>query len=409
MNPVFCNRPFKKISNQIGQQYFCCCYFRRNPKDNLETPADTLPIDVFTGDLFTQMRRDMLSGEKTEFLENYCGFCHKREKELGFSPRLYFQDFPSELAELFGTDGKYKGGDHRHLELNLNIFGNYCNLQCYECIPTNSSGRVSVYEKLDEKWSKIPGGPTKVDKKTLAVESDIKKVDPDWYAKILENVFDYAHNIETVSFSGGEPALMKSHFDILDGLILSGQSKEINLQYTSNMTVMSLAVLKKYIDNFKSTTIFWSIDGLDKQNSWLRYPTNWETMMVNVKEVRKYLEKHGLGRIHATMTPSLFGMMDFYKFCRWLFLGRFIPDLVNISIANEIDDRSILHPRHLPNDLKEQISDSILKLSPPLYKSMWKERDEEKFQLALQYATELDNSRGTNWKEVFPALVPYIK
>ena len=36
-------------------------------------------------------------------------------------------------------------------------------------------------------------------------------------------------------------------------------------------------------------------------------------------------------------------------------------------------------------------------------------RDENKFQLALQYATELDETRGTNWKEVFPSLVPYIK
>ena len=59
--------------------------------------------------------------------------------------------------------------------------------------------------------------------------------------------------------------------------------------------------------------------------------------------------------------------------------------------------------------LLESISDEIQKLSPSLYEALWMKRDENKFQLALQYATELDETRGTNWKEVFPSLVPYIK
>ena len=71
--------------------------------------------------------------------------------------------------------------------------------------------------------------------------------------------------------------------------------------------------------------------------------------------------------------------------------------------------RQILHHRHLPVEVKEQISDEIQKLSPSLYEALWMKRDENKFQLALQYATELDETRGTNWKEVFPSLVPYIK
>lgn len=410
MNSVFCNRPFNKVMNNIGKEYACCCWRNPNipPDSTLHlTPHETLPIDMFGGELFNGLRKDMLLGEKTELLENHCGKCWDREEKTGFSPRLIFQDFPLELREMFNDDGTYKGGNYRHLSLGLNIFGNYCNLECYECIPTNSSSRMVASKKLDDKWSKIHGGPSR------HVEphqnSDVKKVDPEWFSKIVSNILDHAHAIDELSFCGGEPALMKSHFEILDALVLSGHSQHINLNYTSNMTIMNLSVLKKYIDQFKSTMIQWSVDGLKAENSWLRYPTDWDKMMVNVREVKKYLEKNNKGRLRATMTPSLFGIMGFAKLCRWLYLGGFIPSMIDIDVVNNITFKSILHQRHLPNELKEQISDKIEKLSPSLHKSLWMDRDEEKFQLALEYATDLDNSRGTNWKEVFPELVPYLK
>ena len=410
MNTIFCNRPFIQVMNQIGEEYACCCWFKRHkPLDHTlyPTPHETLPVDVFRNDLYTGLRKDMLLGEKTELLENHCGKCYEREAATGFSPRLLYQEFPLELRQMFNDDGTYKDGNYRHLRLGLNIFGNYCNLECYECIPTNSTSRMVASKKLDDKWSKIHGGPSIYTEPQK--NSDVKKVDPEWFNKIISNILDHAHVIEELSFCGDEPALMRSHFEILDALVLSGHSKNIRLNYTSNMTIMNLSVLKKYIDHFKHVVIQWSVDGLKAENSWLRYPTDWDKMMVNVREVKKYIDKNNKGRLRATMTPSLFGIIRFAKLCKWLYLGGFIPELINIDVVNNINFKSILHQRHLPNELKEQISGEIEKLSPSLHKALWMDRDEEKFQLALEYATELDNSRGTNWKEVFPELVPYLK
>ena len=396
--------------NQIGEEYACCCWFKRHiPLDPslYPTPHETLPIDMFGKDLYTGLRRDMLSGEKTEFLKDHCGMCWEREEKTGFSPRLLYQDFPLELREMFNDDGTYKGGNYRHLSLGLNIFGNYCNLECYECIPTNSSSRMSAIKKLDDKWSEIPDSSLR--RRKLHQNPDVKKVDPEWFNKIVSNILDHAHVIEELSFCGGEPALMRSHFEILDALVLSGHSKNIRLNYTSNMTIMNLSVLKKYIDHFKYVIIQWSVDGLNAENSWLRYPTDWDKMMISVHEVKKYLQKTGKGKLTATMTPSLFGIMGFPKLCKWLYLGGFIPSMIDIDVVNNIAFESILHQRHLPNELKEQISDRIKKLSPSLHEALWMDRDEKKFQLALQYATELDETRGTNWKEVFPELALYTK
>ena len=404
MTSVFCNRPFIEVSNQIDRGYTPCCWFETNNIDS--SPQDTLPIDMFSSDLYNEIRKDMLANEKTEFLQSHCGSCFKREETTGFSPRLLFQDFPHQLREMFEDDGTYKGGDYRHLNLALNIFGNYCNLECYECIPKNSSSRTIAVKKLNDKWSQMNHDDSLKIKEES--NSDLKRVDPEWFHQIVSNILDHAHVIEELSFCGGEPALMKSHFEILDALVLSGHSEHINLDYVSNMTVMNLSVLKKYIDQFKSVSIQWSVDGLKTENSWLRYPTDWDQMMINVREVKKYLQKTGKGRLRATMTPSLFGILGFSKLCKWLYLGGFISSLNNLDIVNDVND-TILHQRHLPVEVKEQISDEIQKLSPSLYEALWMKRDEDKFQLALQYATELDETRGTNWKEVFPSLVPYIK
>jgi len=411
MNTVFCNRPFKQVMNLIGEEYAPCCWINKDKSLDpalYPTPHEILPIEMFDGELFSGLRKDMLLGEKTEFLKSHCGKCWDREEKTGFGPRLIFQDFPLELREMFNDDGTYKSGNYRHLRLGLNIFGNYCNLECYECIPTNSSSRMVASKKLDDKWTKIKGGPL-WSPNGLHQNSDVKKVDSEWFSKIVSNILDHAHNIQELSFCGGEPALMRSHFEILDALVLSGHSKHIILNYTSNMTIMNLSVLKKYIDQFKCVLIQWSVDGLKAENSWLRYPTDWDKMMVNVREVKKYLEQNNKGILRATMTPSLFGIMGFTKLCRWLYLGGFIPSMIDIDVVNNITFKSILHQRHLPNELKEQISGEIEKLSPSLHKALWMDRDEEKFQLALEYATDLDNSRGTNWKEVFPELVPYLK
>ena len=37
------------------------------------------------------------------------------------------------------------------------------------------------------------------------------------------------------------------------------------------------------------------------------------------------------------------------------------------------------------------------------------ERSEECFQLAVQYADNLDKMRGTNWKTTFPEIAQYVK
>jgi hypothetical protein len=86
-NKVICSKPFTTIHNQIGKNYTPCCWARKSQFG----PQDTLPIDYFDSEEFRRIRKEMLVGEKTEFLESVCRICHNLENENNNSPRQQFK------------------------------------------------------------------------------------------------------------------------------------------------------------------------------------------------------------------------------------------------------------------------------------------------------------------------------
>jgi organic radical activating enzyme len=394
-NKVICSFPFQKIYNPPGTEYAVCCW------GNLfsYSPNEVLPISHFTGKEMSKLRKEMLTGEKTDFLNYFCSKCWKKEEDYGHSPRLD-TTVTKEVLDNFDENGNLIKFDSRFIEVLLNIFGNQCNLQCYECLPHNSSSRISSLKLLDQKWSSS-GTPFYFPNK----EVDLKKVSKNNFNDIINNIVNNANIISKIVVIGGEPILMKSHFDLLDKLIVSGHSKEIQLSYVSNMTMMNLHTMKKYFDNFKHTDIQWSVDSLGERNYWLRYPTNWEATISNVFEVQKYFSKNKRGVIKATITPTILSITSFKDTFNWLFS----KDLIYFDDvrANTVAEPHYLQPRHLPEELKQKISADISIISKYRYNELMQKGDEKMFEKAIEYCDALDRSRGTDWRSTFPEIAKY--
>ena len=77
------------------------------------------------------------------------------------------------------------------------------------------------------------------------------------------------------------------------------------------------------------------------------------------------------------------------------------------QVYNKIEDPKFLKPNHLPDEIKKEIADDVRSVSESVYVDMLRPRDEKMFRLALKYMDELDESRGTNWRAVFPELAGY--
>jgi organic radical activating enzyme len=398
-NNVICPLPFMKIYNNMDAAAYTPCCWSNHWEDTEHNIANTLPVSHFTGEVFNRIRKEMLSGKRTDFLKEYCNTCWMREEEFGYSPRIEFNNFiEPDVYKNFDSAGNLINNDERFIQVGINVYGNHCNLECYECLPDNSSSRCSVMDKINDP----------ILNQEFYYEPHLRKrpkISKEHFKNIVKEIVQYADKIRSIDVVGGEPMLMKDHFYLLDNLIESGKSKNIEINYTSNMTLMTLQKMKKYFDNFCNIRIQWSIDALKERNYWLRYPTNWEQTVKNCNEVRDYLIKNGKGSIQGTITPSLFNITSLKETYDWLLINDYA--VIDQMPMNVIDNPKFLSPQHLPQKLKEKIASQILKISKSHYNQMMFDRNEESFQLAIKYADKLDEMRGTNWRVTFPEIAEY--
>ena len=395
-NHVLCGYPFYAIRNGPSINYAPCCWARTK---SVCGPQNTPAIDYFKGNIFNEMRRDMLRGEKSDLLLDTCSLCYKNEENNGSSARLQ-SEVDWNVLDNFDSDGKMIDTNDRFIKLELNAFGNHCNLECYECQPDNSSRREERLKKMGTKWQAILG-------KYSFVDRDVKKKNKVLWREFVDDLVQHSRNIKMLSFCGGEPMSMVSHFDILDALIDSGDSKEIELYYVSNMTMFTLSKMKRYIDKFKWMNIQWSVDGIGERNYWLRYPTNWNNTVKNVLDVQQYLyytKPWKIGKIEATITPSLLGVLKLRETVDWMNKHDLMQDN---PMINRIDEPKICQTRHLPDEIKQKIGDDVKSVSEYHYNDMMEKRDPYYFGLAIKYFDALDKSRGTDWRATFPELACY--
>ena len=399
-NNVFCSKPFQEIYNHPEANYAPCCWATPVSKDN---PSTCLPIDHFNGEDFRKLRREMLLGEKTDFLYSYCKYCYDREDEQISSPRMNYNHVDKGILDNFNFDGSLKETKKRFITVSINAYGNACNLECYGCNPSVSTSRKKALDKLQKNMI-----ADNIDISDFYSHSKHKCIDVNHninYDDIVRHLVKYADNISSIVIVGGEPMLMQKHFILLNKLIELNKSKHISLSYISNMTLMDLSTMEKYFKNFSHTTIQWSVDALEDRNYWLRYPTDWDSTLKNVFEIKKYFQHTKRGFISATITPSILGIVTLKETYRWLF----VRGLINKKnpLVNLVVKPSILQTRNLPDEIKNEISSDVKLISKVHYDDLMHPRNNRQFELSIKYFDLLDKSRGTDWRSTFPEVAKY--
>jgi hypothetical protein len=191
MNKVICQRPFNSIFNRTSENYSPCCW---SHIDSNLSPKDTTPFEYFEGEEMSRIRKEMLVGEKTEFLSSYCSKCWRWEETLGSSPRT--QNKPTkELISNFDSEGHYLKTEKRFLNIRISIYGNYCNLECYMCQSVLSSSRNAALKKLPDEWKNYVGTkPIDFELSNKRYDPDIQKLDKLQFDKIIDEVLKYSKN-----------------------------------------------------------------------------------------------------------------------------------------------------------------------------------------------------------------------
>lgn len=330
-NKAFCILAFNHMHVDTDSKVKLCCV-----ADN-ETPLakDVTSVDMsklWVGEQYQQIRKDMLAGKKVE----QCKGCYKLEEENGggsdrLAHNMWFNP-PTDDWELDVVTGSNTGHpnwvDWRP--------GRFCNLGCRMCF-VGVSSTIADEHKANPLLTKVTGEEWFETKEWIE--------DDNTYAYMQELI----PNLAAIKIAGGEPFFMPGVIKLLKWCIESGNT-HLRLDITTNGTRMQGKVLK-WLKEFKSVDIQFSIDGVGYANDYIRYGAEWDKIAPTYKQ---YLDMEGvttnlLSTVQVYNLHDVPNIIQFWKDCGSN--NNLIMNFVNWPREFKIDI--------LPKSYRHRIADEI--------------------------------------------------
>ena len=266
----FCPQPFINLTKSIFGLVKPCCVVPHEAG----WPAVKIS-EYFESEKLRGLRSEM-TGAPGEEVKKSCKVCIEQEKHSSESHRQTYLRYvdtmgiTSQLEEYLDTDMEQPFIK----TMEWLAPSNYCNLRCNMCGSGNSSALANENKKIGFPNYALLNGATLYDNDKVA-EQDIRE--------LADSILD---GLLELKLTGGETLAIKYNYDMLDTVVNSGSSEEIDLRITTNGTLTPTFDGKDifdYIPMFKSVLINVSIEAWGERNSYIRYPSKWETIIENVR------------------------------------------------------------------------------------------------------------------------------
>lgn len=261
-----CILPWISIeTTPLGGVRPCCLYTEELPDINLKT---TTLEDAFQSKGMRDLRRSFRRGEKPAGCER----CWLEEDNGKKSKRQYM------LEKFKDIDVTYENNTGTSLEFIDLKLGNICNLKCRICGTWSSS-----------KWAKEEMDYSDDPKNHIARQWLKDGRWPRESAEFWENLDSLLGQIKYFEFTGGEPWMIKEHFQLLQRAVDKGVANNIDIHYNTNGTQYPKehTVWKK----FKHVQIAFSVDNTGERFEYERYGAKWRTVNTNIKRVHRLREE----------------------------------------------------------------------------------------------------------------------
>lgn len=369
-----------------GKAFPCCMYDINKAVGNIN---NTGLNGVINSTAMKEIRSRMVAGKPVAG----CTKCYDLEKHGQPSMRTdglkYHPDY-AELASKTNEDGSVDDFELRYLDIR---YSNLCNFACVTCSPTFSSKWVGDAIKLNQ---------------PIYHKHNLK-------LDVWSELEPYLPKVKNVNFAGGEPLLMEDHWKIMNYWLDSGKTDQF-INYTTNLSELEYKGqhITDVWSKFKHITLLVSVDGAGELGEWVRWGMKWDNLIANIKTIQQRCPHID---IRITPTLSVYNVLGLFDAQRRIYN--------ETGISPEKWQLNILHyPHHLqainvPNSVKSQFV--LLKeqhnkwlnehnLTDPMFDSVQSyllssTGHYEHFVTGVEYASTLDEIRGTNSKSIIPYLI----
>lgn len=396
-NSSICPIPWTHIGIQQNGDFRICCQAIYKPFGKLKDDNGNL-LNIKNTDIETARNHKDLKSLRLQMLKNQkpalCKLCYDEEKvNLNSKRKFMLKKYDTSVYQaLTEEDGSIntKQFPLRYIDIR---FGNLCNLKCRYCGPGDSSlwyedfvehhktDVINYYGQEDYKLEKVNNKWT------------IKSLDFEWYEdeKFWNEIKNLLPYIDRYYFTGGEPTINKTHYNLLQLIIDEGYSNRVTLEYNSNMVAIPDKLYDQW-DHFQEVAIGCSIDGYLDYANYLRYPSKWEDLEHNLDVLGYRSNKRINGSLSTTV--NVFNILNFLDLSAWLMTKNY-KRIKKTPSYHVLEGPASMSVQVLPAETKQWITDQYEEFYTKidqLYGTAWGDEFRKNYSGIINYMMAKDTS-----------------
>jgi MoaA/NifB/PqqE/SkfB family radical SAM enzyme len=335
-NKTFCVLPWISLETSPLGTVRPCCLANDEIVDaagNKFEISKTSFYDIQQSAHMMNLRREFLQGKQPET----CNKCWTEEASGRTSKRMHTQD---RLKHIISDMVLWSETPAKLMFLDLKL-GNICNLKCRICGSWSSSSSAAEQVKVNGKNTR--------DYEMLKQGAWPRSAPLFWADENL-----YSTDLRYLEFTGGEPFMIKEHFEYLEKLVEAELSENIEIHYNTNGTQWPA----EYIDiwrHFKHVEIAFSIDNTGLRFEYERKNAKWDNVNDNIQKFIDLRESSSNMSLQLCTTINIYNVLYLKDIVHWKHFTDF--DFVYWNMLQEPAKNCI---SSLPQNAKDAIEKYLL-------------------------------------------------
>ena len=332
-NNKFCVLPWISLEASPIGTVRPCCLAKDEITDDLGNKFDLNNAsldDIQNSHQMKHLRKEFLNNKQPSM----CQRCWSEEDSGRTSKRMHTLD---RLKDILKHETKWTEEPKQLYFLDLKL-GNICNLKCRIC----GSWSSSTY--AGEELKALP----KEERETSFHREMVQK--GAWPRK--SNTFwnelkEHVSAIRYLEFTGGEPFMIKEHFEFLNTLVDMGVAHNIEIHYNTNGTIYPEEAEDIWF-HFKHVEIAFSIDATKERFEYQRTEAKWNEVEINIQKFKDLREQFSNISLQVCSTINIFNVFYLDEVAEWIDAQGF--DFVYWNMLHDAQVHSIIS---LPTEAKE--------------------------------------------------------